>query len=458
VGSHHSILAFLVATVPPAGGPFRFPPAGITSSVCSWDWVTGRLTRLPMRFVSWREGGFAVRILKVVQAYYPFQEHGGPVVKVRALARGLVQRGHHVTVLTADLGLGQRIGRGMNFDRCKWGWRSEQDGVDAIYLSTFGHYRALTINLRVIGFCRASLMSFDLVHFYGLYDLLGPAVSSSCRDQGIPYVIEPMGMYRPIDRGFRLKRAWHRILGTGFWRDASRIIATSEMEQNELLADGVSPSKVVIRYNGIDAGTHASLPKRGTFRAKWSVSPGEPLILFLSRLIPRKGADILIEAFAQVCPGSGHLVIAGPEGEPGFRAYLEKCAKESGVEARIHFTGPVYDEEKKALFADADLFVLPSRYENFANAPAEAMSCGVPVIVTSACGIRTLVEGQAGLVIAPEKCALVEALGLLIHDKALYARFKEGCRRVADQLSWNRLTEQMEGYYDDVLAKTHAVH
>ncbi len=398
-----------------------------------------------------------MRILKVVQAYYPFQEKGGPVVKVRALARGLVQRGHQVTVLTADLGLATHNGLGMNFERCKWGWRSEQDGVEAIYLSTISHYRALTINPGVIGFCRASLMGFDLVHFYGLYDLLGPAVSSSCRRQGVPYLIEPMGMYRPIDRAFRLKHVWHRILGTQFWRNASRIIATSEMEQDELLADGVSPDKVVIRYNGIDAAMHPSLPGRGTFRAKWNISPEEPLISFLSRLIPRKGADILIEAFAEVCPESGRLVIAGPEGEPGYRAYLEKCAKDSGVAARVIFTGPVYDDEKKALLADADLFALPSRYENFANAPAEAMACGVPVIITNACGIRSLVEGRAGLVIAPEREALAAALRSLIHDAALYARFKEGCRQVADQLSWNRLTEQMEVYYDDVLAKNHAV-
>ena len=398
-----------------------------------------------------------MRILKVVQAYYPFQEKGGPVVKVRALARGLARRGHHVTVLTADLGLAGHNGLGMNFERCKWGWRSRQDGVEAIYLATLGNYRALTINPRVIGFCRASLTSFDLVHFYGLYDLLGPAAGSSCRSQGIPYVIEPMGMYRPIDRAFRLKQVWHRFLGTAFWRNASLIIATSEMEQQELLVDGVPPSQVVIRYNGIDGGALASLSTRGAFRAKWSILSEEPLILFLSRLIPRKGADMLIEAFATVCPELGRLVIAGPEGEPGYRAYLERCAKESGMAARVIFTGPVYDEEKKALFADADLFVLPSRYENFANAPAEAMSCGVPVIITNACGIRSLVEGRAGLVIAPEREALIGALRSLIYDKDLYARFKDGCRRVADQLSWNRLTEQMEGYYDDVLAKTHAV-
>lgn len=404
------------------------------------------------------ESEFGVHILKVVQAYYPFQEKGGPVVKVRALARGLAQRGHQVTVLTADLGIRERIGSGLEAEHCKWGWRSKQDGVEVIYLSTLGNYRALTLNPRVIGFCRASLGNFDAVHIYGLYDLLGPAVGYFCRRQGVPYVIEPMGMYRPIDRNFQLKALWHRSVGKAFWQGATTIVATSEMEQQELLEDGVPAAKIAVRYNGIDPVFYTSLPPCGGFRAENGISSEEFLILFLSRLIPRKGADILIEAFARACPELGWLVIAGPEGEPGYRAYLEKRARESGVEARVVFTGAVYDEEKKVLLRDADLFVLPSRYENFANAPAEAIACGVPVIITNACGIRSLVEGHAGLVIATELEPLVEALRKLIHDKAFYAQMKQGCRRVAEQLNWDRLTEQMESYYAEALATSNGAH
>lgn len=398
-----------------------------------------------------------MRILKVVQAYYPFQEKGGPVVKVGALARGLTQKGHQVTVLTADLGLRDHHRAGTHFEVCKWGRRSERDGAEVIYLSTLFHYRALTMNPGAAPFCRARLGGFDLAHFYGLYDLLGPMVSLFCRRRRIPYVIEPMGMYRPIDRAYRLKLVWHRSLGAAFWRNAAQIVATSEMEQQELLADGVPPGKVVIRYNGIDAGVQEDFSRRGAFREKWNISSEEPLILFLSRLIPRKGADLLVETFAQVCPEFGRLVIAGPEGEPGYLAYLQRRATASGVERRVLFTGPVYDEEKRALLRDVDLFVLPSRYENFANAAAEAMSWGVPVIVTNACGIRSLVEGQAGLVIPPEREALAEALRLLLHDKDLCARFKEGGRRVAEQLSWNRLIERMEGYYTEVLERADAL-
>jgi glycosyltransferase involved in cell wall biosynthesis len=397
-------------------------------------------------------------ILKTVQAYYPFREKGGPVVKVRALARSLARGGHRVTVLSADLGLASRVDMEMKIERCRWGWRAEEDGVEAIYLPTLGHYRALTINPRLIEYCRSSLRAFDLVHFYGLYDLLGPTVSFFCRRYGIPYVIEPMGMNRPIDRGIRVKRLWHSCIGRRFWHDAARIIATSELEQQELLEDRVPPSKVVMRYNGVDPAPDLTGFPRGSFRIGYGISTSEPLILFLSRLIPRKGADVLIQAFAQACPESGRLVIAGPEGEKGYLAHLKKCAIEFGVNDRVIFTGPMYEEQKKAAFADTDLFVLPSSYENFANVAAEAIAFGIPVIITPFCGIRSLVDGRAGLVVPLGRDPLVAALRRLIEDKSLLSQLKEGCSKVAAELSWDRLTQQMEGYYSDVLASKNGIH
>jgi len=396
-----------------------------------------------------------MRVLKVVQSYFPFQDRGGPVVKVRALARGLAKRGQQVTVLTADLGIRSDLNADVKVSRCKWGWRAQEDEVETIYLPTLAHYRALTVNPRVVAFCRASISQFDLVHLYGLYDLLGPAVSYFCRRRGIPYLIEPMGMYRPIDRSFRMKRYWHWSLGEIYWRNAAQIVATSEMEQQELVEDGVSGEKIVIRYNGIERCESADRPQHGAFRAKWGIPLEEPLVLFLGRLIPRKGADILIKAFSEACPKSGRLVIAGPEGEPGYRATLEQRAREAGIESRVIFTGALYDHDKSALMMDTNIFVLPSRYENFANSAAEAIACDIPVIVTDSCGICSLVKGRAGLVIAPEEQQLVAALRNLISDRVLYAKLKAGCREVAAELSWDRLTEQMEGHYARVLKHSH---
>ena len=398
-----------------------------------------------------------MRILNVAQTYLPYLAEGGRPTKVRILSKKLAERGHHVTVLTAQLGSAEWPAPGAALEKTPDGWRTMIEGVEAIYLRSWWRYRALTVNPHVVGFCKSALGSFDLVHFYGLYDLLGPEVSYFCRRQRVPYVIEPMGMYRPIDRSFQLKRLWHFSLGRAFWKKAARIVATSEMEQQQLLEDGVPTEKLVIRHNGIDSVAGLSLPYSGSFRTKWGIPVDEPLLLFLGRLIPRKGADILIDAFAEACSASGWLVIAGPEGEPGYRALLEKRAQSCGAAPRVIFTGPLYDDEKWAVFADTDVFVLPSRYENFANAAAEAIASGVPVVITEACGIRSLVSGRAGLVISPEKESLTAALRKLLSDHELYSQLKAGCGEVAAQLSWDRLAKQMEGYYSDVLGRTNGL-
>ncbi|HTV60801.1 MAG TPA: glycosyltransferase [Verrucomicrobiae bacterium] len=397
-----------------------------------------------------------MRILFVAQTYFPYLAEGGRPAKVRTLSQEMSRRGHTVSILTAQLGAADWEERSISPEKCDFGLSYSENGVRAVYLSSWLRYRSLTLNPSVIGFSRSCLGEFDLIHVFGLYDLLGPSVIYFCRRSAIPYVIEPMGMFLPIDRSLFAKRVWHATAGSSFWREASLIVATSELEEEELLASGVPREKVVVRYNGIEAVAASALPARGAFREKHSIASDEPLVLFLSRLIPRKGADMLIEAFAEACPRRGRLVIAGPEGEPGYLAKLQERARAAGVSGRVIFTGPVYGGEKLALLADADLFALPSRYENFANVAADAIACGVPVIISRHCGIRTLVEGRAGLVIDVERPALVSALRSLLGDSALYARMKDGCRSVAGELSWSRIAAQMESHYQSVLDKSHA--
>jgi glycosyltransferase involved in cell wall biosynthesis len=398
-----------------------------------------------------------MRVLKTVQSYFPFQDRGGPVFKVRSLARGLARRGHEVTVLTADLGFGSRSGFDMKIEPCPWGWRAEQGQVETIYLPTLGHYRALTLNPRVIGFCRDSLRRFDLVHIYGLYDLLGPAVAHFCRRQGIPYVIEPMGMYLPIVRALPLKRAYHKLLGNRLTGGAKFLIATSEQEREELIAGGIPASKIVVRRNGVDLPE--SLPERGAFRRQWDIRPDTKLILFLGRLVSKKSPDLLLEAFAQwrtSTPEGNNavLVFAGPEEGDGFVNRLKKMAGELGLNGNVRFVGPVYDDAKWQAYRDADVFVLPSQNENFGNTAAESAACGTPVIVTERCGIAPFV-GEAGLVVPHGRAELERALALILEDPEVRLRCQEACARMASSLSWSDPLQQNEELYEKCIAENH---
>jgi glycosyltransferase involved in cell wall biosynthesis len=388
-----------------------------------------------------------MRILKVTQTYAPFLEHGGPPVKVRALAQGLARRGHRVTVLTPDWGISGRGGG----ERTSFGYRREENGVEAIYLSTRLHYRTVTWNPAAGRFCRERLSEFGVVHIYGLYDLLGPRVADACRSAGLPYVVEPIGMYVPIVRNVWLKRAYHEFLGRRMISGARAVVATSEQEAGALIAGGVDRSRLVLRRNGIELP--ANFPPPSSFRDPYGIPADVKLVLFLGRLVSKKSPDLLLRAFARLSgdePGKrARLVFAGPD-EGTMTKELKEHAQQLGVRERVHFTGALFDEAKWAAYRDADVFVLPSQNENFGNAAAEAVAAGTPVIVTESCGIAELLADGAAVVVPHEEAALADALQRVLRDKALRERMREAGVALIPRLGWDEPLDEMERLYESV--------
>jgi glycosyltransferase involved in cell wall biosynthesis len=400
-----------------------------------------------------------MKILNVTQSYYPFLDKGGPTVKVRALARGMSAAGHEVTVLSVDHGFDAQTQNIVNATPSRWGFEAHEDGVQSVYLRTRARYRALTWNPGVAAFCRERLASYDLVHVFGLYDLLGPPIARACRRLARRYVVEPMGMFRPIVRNLRMKRVYHVLLGGAMLRGADRLIATAEQERQELLEGGIPDSKIVVRRNGIDAP--AEWPPAGRFRHEWNIPGNLKLVLFLGRLVSKKSPDMMLEAFARWRRRSDTsrpslLVLAGPDEGDGFRKHLEALAVKMGLDGGVLFTGPLYGDAKWAAYRDADLFVLPSQNENFGNTAAEAVACGTPVLITDRCGIAPIVDRRAGLVV-PHDCAALEAgLEQILGDPAFLARLRAGCNEVAGSLGWAEPLAQMESLYGELLAERRA--
>jgi len=396
-----------------------------------------------------------MRILNVTQTYAPFLEFGGPPVKVRALSEALTRRGHQVTVLTADWGLEPRLGGEIEseaVDRSPFGWRREENGVKAIYLPTWLHYRALSWNPALKRFLRARLENFDVVHIFGLYDFLGPTVAAECRRRGVPYVVEPIGMFLPIVRSLRLKRMYHTFLGQTMLNGCRSLIATSEQERAELASAGSSHEKIVLRRNGVSLP--AALPERGKFRAAQAIPNEVKLILFLGRLSEKKSPDLLLQAFAMLPQPVGakcQLAFVGPD-ESGTMARLAQMAEQLGVASRVRLCGPLFEADKWAAYCDADVFVLPSQNENFGNAAAEAAAAGIPVVVTEGCGIASLLVNIAGLVVKHEAAAIARAIERILVDSGLHASLASGCRELVSRLGWEEPAIAMESLYGQLVA------
>lgn len=394
-----------------------------------------------------------MRILNVTQSYAPFFEFGGPPAKVRALAEGLARKGHEVTVLTVDWGLEERLsalpGQPAPEDS-PFGPRWTVNGVTAIYLANWLHYRTASWNPAVGRYLRARLAEFDIVHIFGLYDLLGPRVAKECRKRKIPYVVEPIGMYVPIVRNLWLKEMYHRLWGGEMLTGADAIIATSEQERNEFVAGGLPGEKIDLRRNGVE--TPAITLERGQFRGELRIPREAKLILFLGRLSQKKSPDLLLRAFAGlVRPGitgsaEMHLAFVGPD-ESGMKARLQEMAKELSVSGCVHFSGPREGAAKWRAYRDADIFVLPSQNENFGNTAAEAVAAGTPVVVTEQCGIASLLKDVAGLAVKHEEGEVRRALCRLLKDEELYKSLEKGCARAAANLGWEQPIQQMEVIY-----------
>jgi glycosyltransferase involved in cell wall biosynthesis len=205
--------------------------------------------------------------------------------------------------------------------------------------------------------------------------------------------------------------------------------------------------------DGASVANTSSNCLKSRFRARYPQLAGRRIILFLSRLDPKKGLDLLLPAFAQVRVQNPDvaLVLAG-NGDQSFVTGLEEEAVRLGIAGDILWTDFLAGEEKWAVLSGADVFVLPSYSENFGVAVVEAMAFGLPVVVSDQVGIhREVAEAQAGLVVPCAWEELARALTRLVRDKQLRSRMGENGKRLAQtHFSLEAVTGKLINVYIDV--------
>ena len=169
-------------------------------------------------------------------------------------------------------------------------------------------------------------------------------------------------------------------------------------------------------------------------------------ILFLSRLDPIKGLDLLLAAFARVLTARPNLalVIAG-EGAPAYQTQLRQQVRALALEQGVIFTGFLRGERKLAALADCDAFVLPSYSESFGVAVVEAMACRKPVLITDQVAIhREIANAEAGIVVPNTIDALADGLAALLNDPTAKRRMgSNGYRLIVERFEISRTVEQL---------------
>jgi glycosyltransferase involved in cell wall biosynthesis len=252
---------------------------------------------------------------------------------------------------------------------------------------------------------RENLTRFDGVAIHGLWEWHSYGTYCVVRKR-VPYVVFPHGMLDPyFKRAFPLKHLkkqmyWlareHRVL-----RDAKAVCFTTPIERDSS-AKTLWPScwnSTVVSFGTSDPpGDRAS--QREIFLSRYPALRSRRFFLFLSRIHPKKGCDLLLDAFERLAPAHPDLdlVIAGPD-ETGLRPQLEQQAKRLKIDSRVHWTGMLEGELKWGAFSAAEAFVLPSHQENFGVSVVEALACEVPVLISDKVNIwPDIAHDQAGIV------------------------------------------------------------
>ena len=372
-----------------------------------------------------------LHILQVTPVYYPERQFGGPPQKIHAMSRWLVERGHQATVVTWDS------------ERPAQRDRQIMDGVTVQYLPWFG--RASWRVPAGWAALRKAVSEADVTHLYGLYNLLGPLAANAAGQKKRPFILEPLGMYKPRARSQAAKRLYHYFFTSRLLRQTKLLVATSEIEREDL-AGLVDPKRLILRRNGIDVAAFANLPDRGCFRQRYGIGLDEKIILFVGRISPIKNLHTLLSAFAKAGVSS-RLVLVGPMLEPDYAAQLQASAAAMAIDERVLFTGPLYDNDKLAALAAADFFVLPSISESYGNAAAEAVAAGLPVLLTTGCGIAPDIDGRVGLAVEADENSLARGLRTMIGNQDVAKRFKQCQSDVLMGLGWHEPMVEMESLY-----------
>ncbi len=261
---------------------------------------------------------------------------------------------------------------------------------------------------------------YDFIIIHGLWQYQSLAAWRALRGGSTPYVVFTHGMLDPY---FRKRYPFKHLQKTLVWpwsdyrmlRDAKAVMFTCDEERN-LARNTFAPyvaREVVVGY-GTKRSPVPLLDAKQAFLDRFPLLQGKRLLTFVGRLHPKKGCDILIKAFAAsfAHDPSWHLVMAGPDLD-GWEKELRQIASRLKIQDRITWTGMLQNELKWGAIVASELLILPSHQENFGVVVAEALACGVPVVVSNQVNIwREIEAGQAGIVTVDTFEGIKDALAL----------------------------------------------
>ena len=329
-----------------------------------------------------------MKLLHVIAGTDP--ESGGPIEAVLRISEVLIRDGHQVAMLSLEDEL-EIAKRGFPFS-----------------VAGLGHgTRLYRYNAQLMPWLKENARNFDAVVLHGLWNYTSFGSWRALKKSSTPYFIFAHGM---MDPWFREQYPLKHIAKQVFWtvaegrvlRDAEAVFFTCQEERMRAsnVFKGHRYKERVVRFGTADPDGDPEIQRNALISSLPDLQDRR-FLLFLSRIHPKKGCDLMIKAFAELIsdlPNDLDLVIAGPD-QVGWVLELKSLARRLSIEKRVHWPGMLKGEAKWGAFRTAQAMLLPSHQENFGFVVAEAMACSTPVLISNKVNIWREVEAsRAGLV------------------------------------------------------------
>ncbi len=391
------------------------------------------------------------RALKTVQTYKVLHvipsvscSDGGPSNAIWQMIDSLCVKSEKnkfdTTVVTTDYEQnGQRLDCGL--------MRAQARNADLVCLPlTLQIYK---VSLQAFVWLVRNIRYYDVVHTHAMFSSLPVfAALTSCLF-GIPYVMRPLGTlnaYGLSTRRSLAKQISIALLERPLLKRAFAVHCTSEAEVLDVLdiCPQAKTSVIPLCVSNFEPTSDSAV------RALLGDRFGTPIILYLSRLDPKKNVEVLLHA-ASAFANSGKrftLLIAG-DGDAAYVRSLHSLATRIGIDGHVVWAGRVHGKEKAAALSAATVFVLPSRTENFGIAAAEALAAGIPCVLSPGVAISAEVRTfGAGLVVDPEGSAVAAAIASLLENDALRARASCAAKKLAiEYFSQTAMGDRLRALY-----------
>lgn len=379
--------------------------------------------------------------------------YGGPSQMVLGLAPALAKEGVKVTVLTTDSNgdTGQKpLDVPLNVP-------IPQDGYEIIYFRC-APFRRYKFSLDLLKWLKTHAREFDLAHIHALFSPVSSAAAFVCSQEKLPYILRPLGTLDPADllKKKQLKKLYVEIIERRNLAKAAAIHFTSVQEAKVSEKFGANTRDLVIPL-GVIPPQSASENVKNFISRKLGIPENIPWIIFMSRLDPKKGLNLLIPALEKLLESGNnfHFILSGASPQdPDFEQKIKDQIAISPLNSHTTITGFVTGELKTSLLQAADLFVLPSYYENFGIAVAEAMVAGKPVVISDQVHIWEQVrDSESGWVGTTDVESLVNLLQAALQNPQECQRRGLNAQKYAlENFSWDAIAKQTIQAYQAIIA------